>query len=76
MTTAPDHELQLRRVRLPLDNHASDLLLVVPVGDVIDTGSPYVQLEVSRAESDRWSWLDWNEQYDQLASEWRRKFRL
>lgn len=67
---------QLRRIRLPLDSHSSDLLIVLPVGDVMDTGSLYVQREVKRAESDSWSWLDWDDAYDRLAKEWRNRFEL
>lgn len=59
----------LRRLRLPLDNHASDLLLV---GDHFEEGGRYVQMEVPRGESGGWSWLDWDERYDLLAEEWRR----
>lgn len=62
---------QLRRLRLPLDNHGSDLLLV---GDTFEQGGRYVQLEVWRGASEGWSWLDWDETYDRLAGEWRHRF--
>lgn len=65
----PTEEPRLRRLRLPLDNHASDLLLV---GDRFEEGGRYVQMEVPRGESEGWSWLDWDERYDLLAEEWRR----
>lgn len=68
-------ERPLRRIRLALDNHASDLLIVLPADDPLNTGSRYVQLEVRRAESDQWSWLMWDDVYDKLADEWRTQFR-
>lgn len=61
----------LRRMRLPLDNHASDLMLV---GDRFEEGGRYVQREVPRADSEAWSWLDWDERYDRLADEWHARY--
>lgn len=62
------HKVILRRLRLPLDSHNSDLLLV---GDTFDNeGGQYVQHEVPRAESEGWSWLDWDIRYDILDREW------
>jgi hypothetical protein len=61
----------LTRLRLALDSHNSDLLLV---GDRFAEGGRYVQLEVPRAESEQWSWLDWDDAYDRLAAEWRGRF--
>ena len=58
---------RLKRLRLALDRHDSDLLLV---GDRFQDGGRYVQLEVPRGESQGWNWLDWNEAYDRLAREW------
>jgi len=57
----------LRRLRLPLDKHESDLLLV---SDGFGEGARYVMIEIPRAESASWTWLDWDEQYDALAREW------
>lgn len=62
---------RLCRLRLPLDNHDSDLLLV---GDSFERGGHYVQLEVPRAESDGWTYPDWMEAYARLAREWRSRF--
>jgi len=61
----------LRRLRLALDAHDSDLLLV---GDRFEEGGRYVQAEVPRFTSAEWSWLDWDECYDQLAQDWRGRF--
>ncbi len=61
----------LLRLRLPLDNHDSVLLLV---GDRFEEGGRYVQMEVSRLESVQWTWLDWDDAYDRLAKRWRARF--
>ncbi len=60
----------LRRLRLPLDLHDSDLLVV---GDTFDDGGRYVQTEIPRATSEAWSWLDWDAAYDRLAAGWHRR---
>lgn len=64
---------QLRRMRLPLDSHDSDLLLV---GDYFEQGGKYTQMEIPRAESDGWSWLEWDDAYDRLAKAWRNAYLL
>lgn len=68
---AQDRKVVLSRVRLPLDAHRSDLLLI---GDSFEEGGRYVQFEVPRAESERWTWLEWDDVYDRLAGEWRQRF--
>jgi hypothetical protein len=65
MTTA------LNRLRLALDGHESDLLLV---GDRFEEGGRYVQIEIPCHESQRWSRLDWGMAYDRLAAEWQAHF--
>jgi len=72
MTSAPPTApTPLRRLRLALDLHGSDLLLV---GDVFDEGGRFVQVEVHRGDSETWSWLDWDDAYDRLAAEWHGRF--
>lgn len=61
----------LRRMRLPLDRHGSDLLVV---GDSFEESGRYVQVEIPRATSAAWMWLDWDDAYDRLAREWRHRF--
>lgn len=61
----------LKRLRLPLDPHDIDLVLV---GDVFEEGGRYVQQVVARQVSAEWTWLDWDDMYDRLADEWRRRF--
>lgn len=67
---APD-PARLKRLLLPLDNVGGDLLLV---GDFFEEGGRYVQVEIKRAESGEWSWLDWDDAYDRLAREWHGRF--
>ncbi len=55
----------LLRLRLPLDAHGSDLLLV---GDRFEEGGRYVQGEYSRFHTGDWTWLDWDDAYDRLAN--------
>lgn len=62
---------QLKRLRLALNHHASDLLLV---GDAFEEGGRYVQAEIPRTQSSQWTWLDWDNTYDRLAAEWRARF--
>jgi len=72
MTSAPPAApTPLRCLRLALDLHGSDLILV---GDVFDEGGRFVQVEVHREDSETWSWLDWDDEYDRLAAEWHRQF--
>ena len=59
----------LCRLRLPLDNHDSVLLLV---GDRFEEGGRYVQAEFM--STDGWTWLDWDDAYGRLAKEWRTRF--
>jgi hypothetical protein len=61
----------LLRLRLALDAHGSDLILV---GDRFEEGGQYMQLEIQRSESARWSWLDWDDAYDRLVKKWRQRF--
>ncbi len=61
----------LQRLRLPLDAHGSDLLLV---GDRFEEHGRYVQVELSRRETAEWTWLDWDDAYDRLAEQWRARF--
>lgn len=63
--------MELKRLRLELDRHDSDLLLV---GDRFEEGSRYVQAEVLRSESAAWTWLEWDDAYDRLAEKWRQRF--
>jgi hypothetical protein len=65
MTTMP------KRLRLPLDAHDSDLLLV---GDRFEEGGLYLQMEIHRSVSATWTWLDWDEAYDRLARKWHARF--
>jgi hypothetical protein len=61
----------LRRLRLALDAHDSDLLLV---GDRFEEGGRYVQAEISRSTSAAWTWVEWDLAYDRLARDWRSRF--
>ena len=61
----------LQRLRLALDLHGTDLLLV---GDVFAEGGRYVQAEVHRPDSASWTWLTWDDQYDRLEREWHARF--
>jgi hypothetical protein len=63
--------MQLKRLKLPLDAHRSDLLLV---GDEFTEGGRYVQIEIPRDASAAWDWLEWDDTYDRLAREWRGQF--
>jgi hypothetical protein len=63
--------MELKRLRLALETHDSDLLLV---GDRFEEGGRYVQAEVPRVESAAWSWLEWDDTYDRLAETWRRRY--
>jgi len=61
----------LRRMRLELPRHGSDLMLV---GDHFGEGGRYIQCEILRVESESWSWLDWDDLYDRMAAEWRSRY--
>lgn len=63
--------MQLKRLKLALDAHRSDLLLV---GDEFAEGGRYVQIEISRDASQAWDWLEWDDAYGRLAREWRGRF--
>lgn len=67
MEDDPSTAVTLRRLRLPLEQHDSDLILV---GDTFDEGGRYVQLEIHRSTSEAWTWTDWDDAYDQLARSW------
>lgn len=63
--------ITLARMRLALDVHGSDLLLV---GDRFEEGGRYVQMEVSRFETAEWGWLDWEAVYEKLGKAWHGRF--
>lgn len=63
--------MELKRLRLELDQHGSTLLLV---GDQFAEGGRYVQAEIRREMTTDWTWLDWDLEYDRLAREWRARF--
>ncbi len=63
----------LTRLRLPLDRHRSDLMVV---GDRFDEGGRYVQFEVRRVESAGWGLLDWEASWEELESAWRGRFEV
>lgn len=65
------NDVDLNRLRIPLDRHGSDLLVV---GDSFEEGGRYVQIEIMRSISDAWSWLEWDDAYDRLARTWRGRF--
>lgn len=64
---------RLLRLKLPLDAHESDLILV---GDRFEEGGHYTAEEIPRAQSEGWSWLDWDEAYDRLEDAWRNAYLL
>lgn len=62
---------ELKRLRLELLVHDSDLVLV---GDRFEEGGRYVQAEVHRSESEAWTALDWANLYDRLERTWERRY--
>jgi hypothetical protein len=62
---------ELKRLRLELLVHDSDLVLV---GDRFEEGGRYVQTEIPRHESERWTAEDWANLYDRLEVTWRKRY--
>jgi hypothetical protein len=61
---------ELKRLRLELVRHDSDLVLV---GE-IEEGGRYLQAEIHRSESERWTAEQWIDLYDRLERQWRRRW--
>lgn len=62
---------ELKRLRLPLNNHGSELVLVA---DRFEEDGRSVSIEVGLMTSAGWTWLEWDNLYDRLELTWRKRY--